>query len=213
MLQVSCWLSQAWPLLLLSAISPKVLYDVFLVHAGPERPVVVDSMYKILEEKNPTKLKCFLDEKSLNHQDYSPNTAMQLALETCRHSVVVISKDFLLSRHPRNELTYAFSRRQWIRQQPFHWESLWIILYNITIDDYKQAMLDNPRLPDICSEVECFEFEKKKYQGWTALAEEVKNNILQQDGCDGKKKWEQFLQSRSLISFPRADEVYEGTTN
>ena len=77
-------------------------YDVFLVCSGSERDVEISAM----DDKLGGSLRCFLDAHELSPSGGSPIKVMRFALETCRHSVVVISPSFLEKEDRKTEMKY-----------------------------------------------------------------------------------------------------------
>lgn len=186
----------------MSVVSINGSYEVFLVHSGTEKFTEISTLK---QELSPD-LKCFLDKQDLNHHDGPTYEQMQAVLETCRHVVVVISEKFLTRRHPCNEFKYASKRGEWIRKQKYlPWESLWVVLYKVSHEDYKQARKEDPSLPEIG--IKYFDFAS--YQDWPTLMKALKGNILEQDRRGAKDKWEKFLKRRVQTSMPRASDVYK----
>lgn len=153
-------------------------------------------------------LRCFLDEQDIGYgQD--PSRAMSLALQTCRHIIVVISPDFLHSKDPLNELRYALKRQEWIQKQLFAWISVWVVLKDVSIKQYSAAVSTDLLLRSLCSKVRCFEFNKFP-EGWVSLTDKVRNCMVQQDQGDScKDNWKKFLRvSANDPTFPSTSDLY-----
>lgn len=154
------------------------------------------------------KLKCFLDQDDL--KDGHPANKMQLALETSRHAVVVVSEAFLNNRTPRMELAYAFKRMVWLRKRDFGWESLIVVLFDLTTESYNEARRLHKELPDLGRATVMFEF-RKNYKKWSELCDEIVARITKEDDSRGLTNWQSFLRgrrNRTITDFPPADEVY-----
>lgn len=181
-------------------------YDIFIVHSGSEKREFVDCMKTFLEAKG---FRCFVDSHEIDHQS-SPVKQMQICLETSRHVLVVLSSEFLQRRAPQSELKYAYNRHKWLQKQPFRWFSIWVVLYDLTIDDYKQACESDPSLPHLGKNVTCFEYNER-YKRCVELSKHVSSDIAQQDKDKGQanRKWSKFLKKSQVdTTFPRADVVY-----
>lgn len=183
--------------------------DVFLIHTGAQKADQVYTLKYVLEQNGYS---CFLDEKMKKF--VHPNKTMQAQLEQCRHSVVVVSKEFLCSPNPCAELIYAFRRLQWLRQHQGGWHSLWVILYEMNVKDYKVAYrASNRKLPPLHHELQLYEYRKqeKRYESWISCCEKFSTDILDyENGISAKKNWESFLDSSPLPQgFPQAQNIYE----
>lgn len=111
-------------------------FDVFLAHTGKQKRIEASTLKSYLEDG---RLRCFLDQDNLHNSGGPPTCAMEAALETSRHVVVIVSKALLGRREPRAELDYAFRRMEWLRANNY-WTSLWVILYDITVAEYNSAL-------------------------------------------------------------------------
>ena len=189
---------------LLTDVLSEKKYDIFLIHSGFQKAIEVSTLYEFFCN---AKFTCFYDDESIEYRGY-PREAMESALETCRHAVVVISEDFLASHDPRAELKYISERREWILQrQSFAWESLWIVLYKVSAEQYKKAMQEHnslPGLPDLPKKKRYFDFDK--FQTWPKLFHHIKQEILKEDKRNAKENWETFLKARER---PRVSDVYK----
>lgn len=187
------------------------IFDVFLVHTGRNKKFVAKPLKKVLEghqsadstetlcsnREGTTLLRCFLDVDMKNYNG-NPRRQMESAIETCRYAVVVLSHAFLQQKHPRAELKYAFQRDQMLSQM-YHWHSLYIILLDLTVEDYQRHCAANPEqgLPDIMKRQVLFMFNDD-YDSQEALFEDVKETILESDRRGAKQYWESFLEARVL---------------
>ena len=193
-----------------SALADKI-FDVFLVHTGRNKKFVAKPLKKILEEQQSADsgeticsnrertplLRCFLDIDMKNYNGYA-RRQMESAIETCRYAVVILTQAFLEQKHPRAELKYAFQRDQMLSQM-YHWHSLYIILFDLTVEDYQRHCDANPEqgLPDIKTKQVLFLFNDV-YESQEALFEAVKEAILESDRRGAKQYWESFLVARVL---------------
>ena len=99
----------------------------------------------------------------------------------------------------------------------YGWDKfLFVILYEITVEEYKQAREVDTRLPDLpsCVTVEEFSLSKRcKYFTWSDLYHSVKADMVENDKEHGAvDKWRVYLEdwARGKLGdgFPRANEVY-----
>ena len=137
-------------------------------------------------------------------------------------SVAVVSKAFVKRKDPCAELRYAFERMEWLeRQQEHSWRPLWIVLFDMTVKEYKEALRDADRtarwgpLPDIGSEIVIFEWMdgKGKFESWSHVCHRIKADIIEHDNERAVGNWKSFLQSYAAsprdASFPPADDLYK----
>ena len=101
---------------------------------------------------------------------YSP---LRYNLEMSRYMVVILSTKFLQKKDSCHELAYAFERLQWMIQTDYYWKYLWIVLYDLTINEYKIARQSNPILPEIPIGVQCIHFHQTR-RYWSTLCHEIK---------------------------------------
>jgi TPR repeat protein/serine/threonine protein kinase len=186
--------------------------DVFLVHTGVQKKEQVATMEDILQTGG---FECFLDKNMMN-ADGAPTEQMANALERCRHAIVVLSKAFLEKRHPCAELEYVFKRNEWLRQQNYGWESMWIVLYDLTVDEYSLA-LDSPlcswSLPKLGPRVVMVEWKggSGQYETWPHLCHELKCQLIQHDNAKAVQHWKKFLRDWEALpstGFPFAKNLY-----
>lgn len=200
-------------------------YDGFLIHAGTQKKELVAPMRNILHSLG---LRCFMD-MEMSVTAGSPRKTMGRALETCRYAVAIVSKEFLKRRYPRRELMYAFRRMEWIRRQPYAWESLFVVLYEVTVKEYAAAMkacslqlptlpdmVEVPKesLPDIGRHVVVREWSKTRscgYKTWDHLCHDMKAEMIDYDNKHAVSNWGQFLEEwNECEDVPLADKVYDG---
>lgn len=183
-------------------------YDVFLVHSGEQKMVEAATMKAIMSSGC---LECFLDAETF----FVPGPTIkeiQSALETCRHAVAVVSRSFLSRRVPWNELLYSCERDRWVRKRYQKWETLWIVLYDLSVSEFQEACASSGGpVPNISSnDVRLIEWSRQNT--WVELCLKVKNEILRQDES-ATEQWADFLdnwkQSKTAEDFPRADWVYK----
>jgi len=183
-------------------------YDLFLVHTGPQKMVEVAGLEECLTSAG---FNCFLD-REMRIADGAPSEKMRFALETSRYAVVVISKEFLTKPDPCAELVYAFQRMQWLRKF-YRWESLWIILYRVTVSEYKVARASSSlNLPDICDQKVLREWSDGKGYTWPEQCRYLKAEIVEHDNGVAVDRWKKFLKewdSPKDEPFPRAASVYK----
>ena len=131
-------------------------HDVFLIHAGQQKASEVAVMKMMMQDK--LGYSCFVDRDNLKNALDQPNRQMQEALQTCRYALVVLSKSFVSRPNPRAELWYAYQRMLWLRQHEL-WESLWIVLFDMTFEEYKELhQARGPTLlPPLHHDVQLFE--------------------------------------------------------
>lgn len=187
-------------------IRPK---DVFIAFSGDEQRFNgVAAMKKSFaggnletEERN---LDSFVDVEMPNSV-VGPRDTMRYHLETCRHFVVIVCSRFLQRNDPCDELVYAFERMQWIRLQPYRWQSLSVVLYGVSLSEYKAARKRNSRLPDLGNEVKLEEFPAKSVT-WERLCNKLKEQIIAEDNQNGIQGWEEYLMQWPRV--PRPSYVY-----
>lgn len=183
--------------------------DIFLIHTGAQKLVEVDTMEDIFTSSG---FQCFFD-YDMEPSRRSPVDTMKFALESCRHSVVVLSKAFMTRRAPCAELMYAFQRMEWLRRHGM-WESLWIILYDISVPEYYAAFREALfPLPDIGSGIVLLEYAagKGKFARWSHLCHSLKAHIVKVDREHAIDQWRKLLtdwESLEEREFPKADTVY-----
>lgn len=188
-------------------------YDLFLIHTKEQKRVETASMFRTYTAKG---FRCFVDLKmTIGH----PRHQMEEALERCRHAVVILSPEFLNRKHPCAELQYAFERMLWLRsQQPPQWESLWVVLYNMSVDDYGRIRRKRKHLPPLDKELPLLEFFSEGGSGqfatWPDLEEELIRRIIEHDKDSAIKQWNGCVENWNIWcrrDFPRAHDIYEGS--
>jgi len=182
-------------------------YDVFLVHTGRQK-IEVATMKDFLESGN---FHSFFDREMRPSAD-SPTEQMKYALETCRHPVVVISRDFLAKRVPWNELVYCFNRMEWVRKYYKNWGMPLIVLYDLSISEYNNACASSSApVPDIATDTVLLVWSNETT--WSELCQKVKVRLDQLDDRGAIQEWNEFLtlgsHSISGDPFPTADSVYK----
>lgn len=191
-------------------------YDVFLVHSGAQKNVQASGMKCAFQRRMGKNTKIFLD-KDMENGGGAPVQQMREALSTTRHVVAVISEEFLdttRSRHPSDELIFAFDRMSWMRKHYPTWRSLWIVFYDTGIEQYKQARRHNPRLPaDLLKETVVHFFSERtggKYGDWETLCDTLCDEIVRHDENAAVGQWHKFLEAHAaFLSFPKPDSLYE----
>ena len=189
-------------------------YDLFLIHTGAQKRNEVATLHDIFSSRG---FRCFFD-MEMNPGKGSPRTLMESALESCRHAVVVLSRAFLSSKPARAELRYAHKRMQWLRAQGSErrWESLWIVLYDISVDEYSEISRceENLRLPPLNADIVLMEFASGtgKYESWPHLCHLLKASIVEHDSNQlAIQRWQTFLenwQERHESDFPLVTGLY-----
>uniref|UniRef100_A0A7S2VCQ7 TIR domain-containing protein n=1 Tax=Entomoneis paludosa TaxID=265537 RepID=A0A7S2VCQ7_9STRA len=189
------------------------LYDVFLIHTGKEKLSEVATMKHMLEQQ---KFRCFLDSETIAKPKH-PQQTMECALESCRHAVAIISRAFLTKSSPCAELHYAFDRMKWLRSRKL-WDSLWIVFYDLTVDDYKTVRkAHGQRLPPLYQEIQCYEFAlgKAPFTNWPVLCERVIADMMRTDTEEGAKgEWKICMKlggADGIFGFPRPNHIYSMT--
>ena len=167
--------------------------DVFLVHTGAQTE---DYIVPMRERFQSHGLRCFLD-RDMRDAHGPPPSQMRLALETCRFAVCVISKEFLGREDPCDELEYAFDRMGWI-QENFEWRSMPVILFNISVDEYKDFRKNKrPTLPNLGKSTVMYEWRdggNDLFDSWEQVCDTVKADLITAD-TDKRavQKWTNFL--------------------
>lgn len=141
---------------------------------------------------------------------------MEKALESCRHAIVVLSREFLTRPQPCAELRYAYKRMKWLNEQGLEqWRSLWVVLYDLSVHDYTAIRNDeHPRLPPLVDEIVLMEYAngKGEFRTWPILCDELKAHIMEHDRELAIERWSCFLESWhhwGESGFPRAKGLYE----
>lgn len=185
-------------------------YDIFFIHASEDRPDRVYTMAEVFRQKG---FECFIDQ-DMKAKDGSPTVTMAEALETSRHAVALISHAFLRKPPPCTELIYAYERMEWLRNHK-QWESLWIVLHDLSVDEYKEVRSSTgDKLPEIHRHVELFQYDqgKGKYVSLIEVCNELTSQIREHDEENAKSKWAGFLESwPNLDNFPCAASIYDRT--
>jgi len=189
-------------------------FDVFLIHSGSQRKIAIKGLKDCFKGNN---LNSFLDgDMETGHG--SPNEFMEFALETCRYSVAVISRDFLTGKHPCAELVYSFKRMMWIRQETFlnAWQSLYVVLLDMTVADFK---VDYPKSPFLGEIGDSFTDEIQMIslledcESWNNLQSDLTQQLQSHDiDNDAIGKWLHFLEHHwGEEGFDKADQLYLST--
>lgn len=186
-------------------------FDAFLILAGPQRRIAVQTLK---DELNQGGVHCFLDgDKQCDDGD----KYMEFALETSRYAIAVVSKDFLSRKDPCAELVYAYKRMKWINQRAGvdAWQSLYVILFDVSLEEFKEATKKNILLTDLegitnTATIICFHCQDR-YGSWG----ELQMNLLGQlqahdDDNQAIRKWLLFLQRlRNQPDFEKPEGLYE----
>jgi TPR repeat protein/serine/threonine protein kinase len=183
-------------------------FDVFLIHTGAEKSTYASTTKYIFESCG---LQCFLDRDCIRNGNGPPPRQMTLSLETCRYAVVFISKAFLERKDPCDELVYASSRMQWLRDNCY-WESLWIVLLDISLEEYNDVRREKrPSLPAIGKQNRLYLFNSV-YMDPPNLAHILKKDLVDHDKEKNTiDKWRHFLDDwQQHKDFPRGDRLYAG---
>ena len=191
------------------------LYDVFLIHAGPQKKTAARDMKRHLQESS--RFRCFLDKDDIPGKPRKPNQVMEDALLTCRYAVVILSKDFLERPYPRRELAYAFKRNEWILSKG-GWMSLQVVLWeDLTVEDYKRTYeselskksRDLEELPPIHE----LHLAESKGRDWSDVCRDVQTWLLGLDQYGALDNWVTYLHRLNLdahfnVGVPRATDLY-----
>lgn len=197
---------------ILSRFRPRRPYDVFLIHTGHQKQLEVATAKDIFALSG---FECFFDYNMVTSEG-SPTEMMRFALETCRHSIVFLSTAFLKRNDPVAELIFAFKRMLWLRKSGY-WESLWVVLVDLSLSDYKKTVKSDPRLHelanlDLGADITCFEWSggSSRFGTWPNLCNIVKAGIVEHDNDDAISKWEKFLENwdERGSSFPPSSSLY-----
>ena len=170
------------------------LFDAFLIHTGAQKSLAVDALHYVLSKTYG--FRCFLDVE-MNNNGGSPQQQMLEALWTSRYLIAVISVEFFDRKDPKDELCRAFDRMKFLRdRENYGWQSLWVILYNISVSEYDQHRVTHD-LPDLGNEVVVYEWlnhgASGKYHRWSNLCENLGLSLVAHDDKDGaKEKWTRF---------------------
>ena len=97
------------------------------------------------------------------------------------------------------ELSYSVRRADWLRKH-HGWESLWVIFYNMTREDYDALRATDYRLPDLTKRFRIYEYLDDctgSFCSWPHCYNIVKTELLAVDAFEGAvEKWKSFVVQR-----------------
>ena len=202
----------------LRPISIKVPYDGFIVSTKMQKADLVAPMKERIEAEIKG-YSCFFDSDMLPHEG-NPLHIMEDAVESSRHVFVVMSKALLQKKDPCAEIVYAHRRMKWLRDRN-QWHSLFIVMYDMTLDEYKELCKREQLgkiLPPIRNEVIVFEYSRNdegvprgKYACWNSVCDALIQEILKTDQV-AFQQWKEFLSrwpNELDPSFPSSVGIYD----
>ncbi len=197
-----------------SLLSPSLNspFDVFLIHTGAQKALAVTSMKHMFESRG---FRTFVDKEDIAFPKGRLVKQMQVALETCRYAVAIISREFMEKDDSCDELQYACRRMKWIREM-HQWESLYIVLFDLSVEEFEKLRKEKcPTLLKLSKEIRMRLFDEGRgvFDTFPHLSNAVKADLYNIDTEEGGiEKWISFLQewskNREKNSVLRADSLY-----
>lgn len=153
--------------------------------------------------------RCFFDFIMEPGSLLTPTEYMRLAFRTARHVVVVLSTEFLHKVRPCSELVYSCQRSGFLLDR-FRWKSVWVVCYNLSIDQYKETFSLNKTLshlglslPALGTMFTTYDYTSGWYGMWMELCNAVKADIVAHDrNRKAIDKWTEFLRAHDRNGIP-----------